>query len=243
MIGYQNFFSTALAAGITATDTTIILNALPTPSEGYLVMEPDSSGNREIIYYTSKTSTAVICPDVATGRGVGGTSARSHSINATVKMNIVAEHFSTLQNGSALNSAIITPNKLALIPGYNKVAASETRTSSSYGDLATAGPSATVTVGANGIVLVLFSASINNSASGNFSQVGIDVSGANTIAAGADPVNVLSFKSESGAGDKQFSQFAYFFGLTAGSTVFKLQYATTGGTATFSSRKITAIPL
>lgn len=97
----QNFFSTVLSSTITATDTTIYLNTLPTPSEGYLVIEPDSDTAREIIYYTSKGANYVTCPDVATGRGVGGTTATSHSSGATVQRNVVAEDLREVQNGNS----------------------------------------------------------------------------------------------------------------------------------------------
>lgn len=100
-LGFQNFFTTTLASGITASDTTIYLNSLPTPSEGYLVIEPDSSTNKEIIYYTSKGANFVTLPSVAAGRGVGGTTAVSHSSGVTAQMNVVAEHFEALQDGTA----------------------------------------------------------------------------------------------------------------------------------------------
>lgn len=100
-LSFQNFFTTTLASGITASDTTIYLNSLPTGSEGYLVIEPDSSTNKEIIYYTSKGANFVTLPSVAAGRGVGGTTAVSHSSGVTVQMNVVAEHFKALQDGTA----------------------------------------------------------------------------------------------------------------------------------------------
>lgn len=100
-LDYQNFFSTVLSTTITATDTTLYLNTLPTPSEGYLVIEPDSDTNKEIIYYTSKGANYVTCPDVATGRGVGGTTATSHSSGATVQRNVVAEDLREVQNGNS----------------------------------------------------------------------------------------------------------------------------------------------
>jgi hypothetical protein len=100
-LSFQNYFTTTLATGITASDSTIYLNSLPTGSEGYLVIEPDSSTNKEIIYYTSKGANFVTLPSVAAGRGVGGTSAVSHSSGVTCQMNVVAEHFKALQDGTA----------------------------------------------------------------------------------------------------------------------------------------------
>jgi hypothetical protein len=101
-LSYQNKYSSTLSAGITATDTTIGITSLPTPSEGYLVIEPDSSTSWELIYYTSKTGSAVVVPSVAAGRGVGGSTAASHSSGATVRMDSAAELFSTLQDATAL---------------------------------------------------------------------------------------------------------------------------------------------
>lgn len=106
-LGFQNYFSTTLTSGITAADTTIPLNSLPTASEGYLVIEPDNTSSREIIYYTSKTGSAVICPSAAAGRGIGGTTATSHSGNAAVKMNVVAQMFTALQDGTAFTAGAI----------------------------------------------------------------------------------------------------------------------------------------
>lgn len=100
-LDWQNFYSTTLSGTITAADTVIYLNSLPTPSEGYLVIEPDSTTGREIIYYTSKGINYVTCPSVATGRGVGGTTAASHSSGATVQMNAVAEDLRGLQTGDS----------------------------------------------------------------------------------------------------------------------------------------------
>lgn len=99
-LDYQNFYSSTLSSTITAADTTIYLDTLPTPSEGYLVIEPDSSANREIIYYTSKGANFVTVP-TSGGRGVGGTSAVAHSSGATVNMNNVAEMWTAIKDGSA----------------------------------------------------------------------------------------------------------------------------------------------
>lgn len=100
-LDWQNFFSTTLASTITASDTVIYLNSLPTPSEGFLVIEPDSTTGREVIYYTSKGVNYVTCPSVASGRGVGGTTAASHSSGATVQMNVVAEDLRGIQSGDS----------------------------------------------------------------------------------------------------------------------------------------------
>lgn len=99
-LDYQNFYSSTLSSTITAADTTIYLDTLPTPTEGYLVIEPDSSSNREIVWYTSKGANFVTVPSSG-GRGVGGTTAVAHSSGATVNMNNVAEMWTAIKDGSA----------------------------------------------------------------------------------------------------------------------------------------------
>lgn len=98
-LSVQNYFSTTLSAGITSTDTTIYLSTLPTGTEGFLVIDPDSS-SREIIFYNAKGANFVTVPSVS-DRGRGGTSAVSHSSGATVKCMVVAEYWEALQDGTA----------------------------------------------------------------------------------------------------------------------------------------------
>lgn len=66
--------------------------------------------------------------------------------------------------------------------------AAGTRASGTYGDLAgvgvTAGPSATVTVGPRGVLLVWFGAMASRNGAGNTAIVSVALSGANTLAAG-----------------------------------------------------------
>ena len=95
-ITFQNFFSTTLSADITDTATDIFLNAVPNGSEGFLVIEPDSTSNREIIYYTSKTALKVTVPSVADGRGQDDTTAHSHVTGSTVIMAPVAAYYEAL---------------------------------------------------------------------------------------------------------------------------------------------------
>lgn len=121
-LGFQNFYTTTLSSGITATDTTIYLNSLPTPTEGYLVIEPDSSTNKEIIYYTSKGANFVTLPSIAAGRGVGATTAVSHNTGVTCQMNVVAEHFEALQDGTAFAVNNVTSANIAnlseIVPNF-----------------------------------------------------------------------------------------------------------------------------
>jgi hypothetical protein len=130
----------------------------------------------------------------------------------------------------------VTPDKLDLDPAEATVATSQTRTATSYGDLATVGPAVTVTVGANGIVLLHLQAVTNNSANTGF--MGFVASGANTIAA-ADTKTIRNTATVDVSAAKLF----ILTGLTPGVTTFTAKYKVSGGTGTWYDRFIAAIPL
>lgn len=110
-LGFDNFFSTTLNGAISDSDLTITLNAVPTASEGFLVIEPDNASKREIIYYTSKGASTVTVPSGAgNGRGYDGTTATSHSDGVDVIMAPVAAMFEALQDGSGLASGFALPS-------------------------------------------------------------------------------------------------------------------------------------
>lgn len=111
-LSVQNYFETTLSGSISASDTTIGVNAVPTGSEGYLIIEPDSSTNREVVYYTSKTSNSVVLTSALNGRGKDGTTAQSHASGATVRMQITSSHWLALQDMSAVTPGSVTPEKL-----------------------------------------------------------------------------------------------------------------------------------
>lgn len=91
----ENFLDTTLSSDITAGDTDIFLSQVPTNSEGTLVIDPDSTSNREIIYYNSKTATKVVAP--ANGRGYDNTTALPHNSGTRVIMAPVADWFNSLK--------------------------------------------------------------------------------------------------------------------------------------------------
>lgn len=96
-LAFQNFYSATLTADITASSTDIFLDTVPTGTEGFLVIEPDSSTAREIIYYNTKTATKVTCPSVADGRGQDSTTAGAHLTGSTVIMAPIAAMFNALR--------------------------------------------------------------------------------------------------------------------------------------------------
>lgn len=81
---YDNFFSAKLTAPMTASDTDVFMDAIPTPSEGVLVIDWDVAASREVIFYNSKTASKVTCPSVADGRGFDDSTATTHLSGANV---------------------------------------------------------------------------------------------------------------------------------------------------------------
>jgi hypothetical protein len=121
------------------------------------------------------------------------------------------------------------------------VSASETTTSTTYADLATVGPAATVTVGPSGRVLVILSAHLSGSAAADGVFMSYAISGATTVAAGDDvALHVVTQAATNGI------KFAYIHlntGLAAGPTTWTAKYRITADTATFRYRRIIVIPL
>lgn len=95
--GYQNFYSTTLTGDITSGTLTIGLATVPTPTSGVLIIEPDSTSNREVIVYTSKGASTITCP--SDGRGYSGTTPAAHLTGSTVIMAPVDKWFTALASG------------------------------------------------------------------------------------------------------------------------------------------------
>ena len=95
--GYQNFYSSTLTGDITSGALTIGLATVPTPTSGILIIEPDSTSNREVIVYTSKGASTITCP--SDGRGYSGTTPAAHLTGSTVIMAPVDKWFTALASG------------------------------------------------------------------------------------------------------------------------------------------------
>lgn len=121
------------------------------------------------------------------------------------------------------------------------VAASETTTSTSFTNLATTGPTVTLNTGTSALILI--TSNLSNNTNAAYAIVGVDISGATTLApADADS---LSFRQPVAPGTEQNPQHTWsrlFTGLTAGSNTFQLKYRVTAGTGTFNRRYLTVIP-
>lgn len=123
------------------------------------------------------------------------------------------------------------------------VATSQTTTSTSYTDLATAGPAVTVTIGATGKALVSMHGAIANATSALASYFGFAVSGASTVA--ASDTTAIGFTSPSSGAGIRAGTVLLVTGLAAGSTTFTAKYRMDPGVgpATFVDRRLSATPL
>jgi hypothetical protein len=125
----------------------------------------------------------------------------------------------------------------ARVPTLATVGTQETTSSTSYGDLATPGPSATVTTGR--WAFVIWIARMANTSAGVTAEVSYEISGATTQSA---LINNASFAQLGSGNVSRFSGWDVPL-LNPGSNTFTLKYRTgAAGTATFIDRKIFVLP-
>jgi hypothetical protein len=140
--------------------------------------------------------------------------------------------------------AAITPSKLSTGATRATVTTVQATSSTSYVDLATAGPSVTVTIGANGTALIIIAAVGASSSASGFADMSFDISGATTISSTTNGATNNRRWYYLGTNDAKHCYATIFTGLNPGSTTFKAQYrAVITGTATFSAREISVLPL
>ena len=126
----------------------------------------------------------------------------------------------------------------ARVPTTAAVDDLDTTTGTSFADIATVGPSVTVTTGTQ--ALVCMHSRMANSTGGSICSVGFTVAGATTIA-GADEWRI-AFES-SAANDNIWTSGVFIRGaLTPGSNTFKMVYKVNAGTGSFGDRKLTILP-
>lgn len=122
-----------------------------------------------------------------------------------------------------------------------EVLTQETTTSTSYTDLTTAGPAATVTIGSSGRLFIQVGGWLENSGLDGISYMSFALSGANTLAA-ADARSVF-YRAYAGVRQGQYANGFMIEGLAAGSTVCTAKHRVDAGTGTFINRRISAIAL
>ena len=114
----------------------------------------------------------------------------------------------------------------------SRVTASETSTSTSYTNLATAGPAVTITTGTQALVYIT-AQSFSTSA---YAAMSVAVSGASTAAASDAYWNLSNVVGNNLA----MTRVALITGLTAGANTFTAKYRVSAGTGTWAYREIAA---
>lgn len=120
------------------------------------------------------------------------------------------------------------------------VQTSQTTTSTSYTDLATAGPTLT-TLTTGDTALIFINAYMANDTAGAKCYAAVDVSGATS----SSPSDQRAIRLESSAANDEarFGTVWLYTGLTPGGNTFKMQYRVTAGTGTFANRSIIGFSL
>ncbi len=90
----QNFYKETVAVAWGAGAGNFYVSTKPTASVGYLVISPNNESLREIVKFTATGTdgTGDYVTITAENRGLGGTTAQSHSIGEAVYMNVTAEN-------------------------------------------------------------------------------------------------------------------------------------------------------
>ena len=133
----------------------------------------------------------------------------------------------------------VTPASAAPTSGSNFISTSQATTSTSYTDLATVGPTVTLTTGTK--VLVILSTLMPADSQNGQNRMSFAISGATTLAASDNNALIPSYNST--REDPQCS-LARFYTVTAGSNTFTAKYASSNGNSfRFLNRELTVIDL
>jgi hypothetical protein len=164
---------------------------------------------------------------------VGGQTITSAWLNGVVsnfnetapgKATTAGYHFASTGTNSIAERAILTA----------QVPATETTASTTYTNLATAGPSVTLTTGTSALV---WAASSCSNSGANASIATVNITGATTSGASIDEAVTNLGTSVTRATS------CCLYALTAGSNTFQMQYRVIAGTGSFGSRRVTVMAL
>jgi hypothetical protein len=148
---------------------------------------------------------------------------------APAKATQVSSHFV----GNGLNSIV------ERVCTVDNIGTGETTTSTSYTDVATVGPTVTLSTGTRAIVFIRCGMDNNTANAGTF--MGFEVTGASSLpAADTSAVNFAGIA----ANQRMRLGSAYMItSLTAGSNTFTAKYKVSAGTGTFITRQLAVFPL
>lgn len=238
------YLDTALAA---KTDLAMTQNAQTGTTYSFALADAS-----KLLTTSNASAVSVTVTKQATVTWVTGTQLRVVNLGAGVTT-LVADTGVTINNNKALSqyqggtlirtaSDVWTfqPNSSVPLSSTATVATSESTTSTTYVDLATAGPAVTITTGTKALVIVTAEQYANTSERSN---TGYAVSGASTVAA-TDTTALRLYGSSANVPQMRASSVSLLTGLTAGSNTFTCKYkAGVGATAIFSNRVITVIDM
>jgi hypothetical protein len=140
-------------------------------------------------------------------------------------------------NQFRVDTTVIEPH---IATAAARVDTPETRNNAGYGDLATTGPSATVTIPASGAALVTVTGQVAPPMGGTGYM---SFAGAN-IGAADNQALIRDAGTSNSTGYLQASATFYVTGITPGSQTFTAKYRSSAGdTVTFSNRHLIVVPL
>lgn len=128
LVTLQNFYEGLITTAIDAGDLKVYVSVLPTPTEGWAVINSGNAQKREIIYYSGTGTDGGGDYLTLTLRGLGGTTDQSHDINEPIRLNITAEHWAEVDAEmtslqTQLDEAVLAgaPNASTTIKGISKL--------------------------------------------------------------------------------------------------------------------------
>lgn len=171
---------------------------------------------------------------------VSGAAFTASQFNASIRDNLLqtAAAKATAAGGYFVGTGANTITQRFL--GGDFVSANESTTTTTYVDLATVGPTVTLTTGT--MVLVSIHSQMQKSTSNSAANVGFAISGATTRAAGTSPY-YLYIDGVADAMNWESTGATWLVPVNAGSNTFTMKYRTASATAWYRRRALTVMPL
>lgn len=158
------------------------------------------------------------------------------SVNDTCWVDVMGPDLLALDRIGAFGPSVISTAAAAFVD------TSQTRSSTSYGDLSTVGPQLTCSVSPSGRLLVQVSAWINSNVAGDGGTMGIALSGANVSSADDREAQVVYIGTANSLAAA--SKVTLITGLNPGNTTVTAKYKSLfGGSAEFTLRHLWVLPL